>query len=207
MTEAEHRRRGAILLEIARVSLVETLRGAPGEGGGGGGSPPPPRGTRGDEPWLDEIGASFVSLHRGGELRGCIGTVEAYRPLREDVRRNALAAALRDPRFPPLEPAELDEVEIEVTVLSTPEPMRFADEADALAQLRPGEDGLLLSWGGHRSTFLPQVWESLPDPEAFLASLKKKAGLAPDFWHPDLELRRYSATHWSEADALIYSSQ
>ena len=116
------------------------------------------------------------------------------------MRKNAVAAALRDPRFPPLQAAELDGVELEVTLLSPPEPMRFVDEADALAQLRPGEDGLLLSWGGHRSTFLPQVWESLPSPEAFLKSLKKKAGLATDFWHPDLELSRYTATHWSESE-------
>lgn len=193
--EVEHQRRGAILLEIARTSLAETL---------GGPSLPDARPQAGDdphgEPWLGELGASFVTLRLGDELRGCIGTIEAFRPLAEDVRENAVAAALRDPRFPPLQAAELDGVELEVTLLSAPEPMRFVDEADALAQLRPGEDGLLLSWGGHRSTFLPQVWESLPSPEAFLSSLKKKAGLATDFWHPDLELSRYSATHWSESE-------
>ena len=192
MTEAEHQRRGAILLEIARVSLVETLRGTP-----------PEDRSSGDEPWLREPGASFVTLCRGEELRGCVGTIEAFRPLGEDVRRNAVAAALRDTRFPPVSAEELDEIELEVTLLSPPEPMRFASEADALAQLRPGEDGLLLRWGSHRSTFLPQVWESLPQPETFLASLKRKAGLTPDFWHPGLELYRYSATHWSESELVV----
>ncbi len=190
----EHQRRGAILLEIARTSLVETLcERDTGEGEPRDDGPC-------DEPWLSELGAAFVTLRLGDELRGCVGSIEAFRPLHEDVRRNAVAAALRDPRFPPLTAPELDGVELEVTLLSRPEPMRFSDETDALAQLRPGEDGLLLSWGGHRSTFLPQVWESLPSSEAFLSSLKRKAGLATDFWHPDLELRRYSATHWSESE-------
>jgi AmmeMemoRadiSam system protein A len=156
-----------------------------------------------DEPWLLEPGATFVTLRRGEELRGCVGSIEAFRPLGEDVRRNAVAAALRDTRFPPLAPEELDEVEVEVTLLSPPEPMRFDSEADALAQLRPGEDGLLLSWGNHRSTFLPQVWESLPRPEAFLESLKRKAGLAPDFWHRDLRLSRYTAVHWCESEVEV----
>ncbi len=194
-SEVEHQRRGAILLAIARASLAETLGGRDPDGDQDRRLHEPR-----DEPWLTELGASFVSLHRGEELRGCVGSIEAFRPLAEDVRRNAVAAALRDPRFPPLEVAELEDVELEVTLLSPPEPIRFTGEADALAQLCPGEDGLLLSWGGHRSTFLPQVWESLPTPEAFLSSLKRKAGLAPDFWHPDLELRRYSAIHWSESE-------
>jgi AmmeMemoRadiSam system protein A len=192
MSGSESMRRGATLLELARASLDEELRGAA----------PPRRGEdpRWDEPWLLEPGATFVTLRRGGELRGCVGSVEIVRPLIEDVRRNAVAAALRDPRFPPLEPAELDQVELEVTLLSSPEPISFTSEADLLAKLRPGEDGLLLQWQRHRATYLPQVWEALREPGAFLASLKRKAGLRPDFWHPEIDLRRYTAEHWSEAE-------
>jgi hypothetical protein len=147
-----------------------------------------------------ELGATFVTLRLGGELQGCIGSIAAVRPLIEDLRHNTLAAASQDPRFPPLDPAELDEVELEVTLLSPPRAMDFTDEADALAQLRPGVDGVVLRWGSRRSTFLPQVWEMLPSPEVFLAQLKKKAGLPEDFWHPDLGLERYTAEKWSESD-------
>lgn len=190
MPDTDSIRRGATLLKLARASLEDELRGAA--------STSPADEVR--EPWLYEPGATFVTLRRGGELRGCVGSVEIVRPLIEDVCRNAVAAALRDPRFPPLEPAELDEVELEVTLLSSPEPIAFTSEADALAQLRPGEDGLLLQWQRHRATYLPQVWETLREPEAFLASLKRKAGLAPDFWHPEIDLRRYTAEHWSESE-------
>jgi hypothetical protein len=186
---SESTRRGAVLLALARASLEDELRGAPSRRAGDDDQ---------IEPWLLEPGATFVSLHRGGELRGCVGSVEIVRPLIEDVRRNAVAAALRDPRFPPLVLEELDEVELEVTLLSVPEPILFTSEADLLAQLRPGLDGLLLQWQRHRATYLPQVWEMLREPEAFLASLKRKAGLAPDFWHPEIDLRRYTAEHWSE---------
>ncbi|MEE8525603.1 MAG: AmmeMemoRadiSam system protein A [Thermoanaerobaculia bacterium] len=192
MPGTESTRRGAILLRLARASLDDELRGAASTG--------PADEARHYEPWLLEPGATFVTLRRGDELRGCVGSVEIVRPLIEDVRRNAVAAALRDPRFPPLELVELVEVELEVTLLSSPEPISFTSETDALAQLRPGEDGLLLQWQRHRATYLPQVWESLRDPEAFLASLKRKAGLAPDFWHPELDLRRYTAEHWSESE-------
>jgi len=191
MPGTESTRRGAILLRLARASLEDELRGTASTGAADG--------AWSSEPWLLEPGATFVTLRRGSELRGCVGSVEIVRPLIEDVCRNAVAAALRDPRFPPLEPAELDLVELEVTLLSTPEPIVFTSETDALAQLRPGEDGLLLQWQRHRATYLPQVWETLRDPKAFLASLKHKAGLAPDFWHPELDLRRYEAEHWSES--------
>jgi AmmeMemoRadiSam system protein A len=142
-------------------------------------------------PWLAEPGASFVTLLQKGELRGCIGTLEAHRPLLSDVRHNARAAALSDPRFSPLTIVELDFTEIQVSLLSPMTPMEFRDEADALAQLRPGVDGIVLEFGYRRATFLPQVWDQLPDPRTFLSQLKRKAGLPGDFWADGVRLLRY----------------
>ncbi|MGE5468867.1 MAG: AmmeMemoRadiSam system protein A [Ignavibacteria bacterium] len=149
-------------------------------------------------PRLAEPGATFVTLTLDGELRGCIGSLEAHRPLGEDVRANARAAAFRDPRFAPLTRVEFSATRVEVSLLTAPQPMRCADEADALRQLRPGVDGLLLEYAGHRGTFLPQVWESLPEPKAFLDHLKGKAGLPPDFWAPEVRLSRYEVKKWKE---------
>ena len=151
-----------------------------------------------DAPWLQEPGAVFVTLHRRGTLRGCIGSLEARRPLREDVEKNARSAAFLDPRFTPLSLRELDEVDVEVSVLSPAEPLRFTDEPDLLRQLRPGVDGLILEQGPHRGTFLPQVWEQLPDPADFIAHLKRKAGLPADSWPADLRISRYTVRKWSE---------
>jgi AmmeMemoRadiSam system protein A len=137
-------------------------------------------------------GASFITLHRQDELRGCIGSLEACRPLVTDVAENAFAAAFRDPRFAPLRADELADLDLHVSVLSAPAELAFADEADLLRQLRPGVDGLILSVDGHRGTFLPSVWESLPRPEHFLAHLKRKAGLPADFWSPALRVMRYT---------------
>jgi len=133
-------------------------------------------------PWLDQPGASFVTLMEKEKLRGCIGSLEPRRSLGEDVRTNAVAAALRDPRFPALTARELNEVKIEVSVLSAIEPITFHDEADAVAQLTPGVDGVIFVYGYHRSTFLPQVWDEFKDPRIFMGHLKHKAGLPPDFW-------------------------
>ena len=150
------------------------------------------------EPWLKKEAASFVTLTRQGELRGCMGSIEPRRPLCEDVRQNALAAAFGDPRFSPLSREELDDTRIEVSVLSPIEPLSFSDEADVLNQLRPGIDGIVFEHGGCRSTFLPQVWESLPDPGEFLGHLKRKAGFSADFWAPDVRLWRYTCRKWKE---------
>ena len=148
---------------------------------------------------LRQPGASFVTLTQNGALRGCIGSLEAWRPLADDVRANAIAAAFRDPRFAPLAAEELASTRVEVSLLSTAEPMTFIDEADALTQLRPDIDGVILECDGRRSTFLPQVWEQLPEPQAFLAQLKKKAGLPADFWSDALKLSRYRVEKWKEA--------
>ncbi|HEX8961673.1 MAG TPA: AmmeMemoRadiSam system protein A [Rhodocyclaceae bacterium] len=149
-------------------------------------------------PQLAEPGAAFVTLTQDGELRGCIGSLEAWRPLDHDVRANACAAAFRDPRFPPLARAELDGTRVEVSLLTRPEPMSFTDEADVLRQLHPGIDGLILEWRGRRGTFLPQVWDSLPEPNDFLVHLKEKAGLPRDFWASDVRLSRYEVRKWKE---------
>ncbi|MCH2221792.1 MAG: AmmeMemoRadiSam system protein A [Dechloromonas sp.] len=152
-----------------------------------------------DLPALREPGATFVTLTQQGQLRGCIGSLEAWRPLGVDVRENALAAAFRDPRFPPLVAAELPLTRVEVSLLTPAIALPFTDEADALAQLRPGEDGIIFSCGSRRATFLPQVWEQLPDPALFMAHLKQKAGLPAAYWGPDVRLERYGVTKWKEA--------
>ncbi|WIM06179.1 MAG: AmmeMemoRadiSam system protein A [Candidatus Nitricoxidivorans perseverans] len=159
----------------------------------------PPR-PEPDHPSLARRGATFVTLTQGGQLRGCIGSLEAWRPLVDDVRANACAAAFRDPRFPPLAAAELPRTRVGVSLLAPAEPIEFADEEDAARRLRPGIDGVILEWRGLRGTFLPQVWESLPQPHLFLAHLKQKAGLPDDFWAPDVKLFRYEVQKWKEPE-------
>ncbi|HQR69796.1 MAG TPA: AmmeMemoRadiSam system protein B [Burkholderiaceae bacterium] len=152
-------------------------------------------------PFLDEAGATFVTLKAERQLRGCVGTLDARRSLGEDVRANAQAAAFDDPRFPPLARVEYDALEVEVSVLSASTPIVVASERELHARLRPGVDGVTLQWRGRRGTFLPQVWESLPDPQEFIAQLKLKAGLPLDFWSGDLEIFRYSVEKFTEGQA------
>ncbi|MDS4015844.1 MAG: AmmeMemoRadiSam system protein A [Candidatus Accumulibacter sp.] len=148
---------------------------------------------------LREAAATFVTLTQQGQLRGCIGSLEAHRPLARDVAANAIAAAFQDPRFRPLGKDEFVRTRVEVSLLTPAEPFPVRDEADALARLRPLVDGLILSYRGRRATFLPQVWESLRAPGDFLAQLKLKAGLPADFWHADVVLARYAVRKWHEA--------
>ena len=180
--------RGNTLLTIARAAISSALGR--------------PREAAEDAPWLQELGACFVTLTQSGRLRGCIGTLQARHSLLADVKSNAVAAALRDPRFSPLTATELDHTDIEVSLLSPMQAMRFDSEADALAQLRPGIDGVVLEFERYRGTFLPQVWEQLSTAPAFLAQLKRKAGLAPDFWEEGVRLHRYTVTKWKETDHL-----
>ena len=140
---------------------------------------------------LQRKAACFVTLHKNGELRGCIGSLEAHRPLVEDVSENAFAAAFRDPRFFALQDDEFDQLSLSISVLTPAQPMQFSSEQDLIAQLRPGVDGLILQEGYHRGTFLPSVWEQLPDPHQFLQHLKMKAGLSPDHWSDQIEVSRY----------------
>lgn len=151
-----------------------------------------------DAPALDQPGATFVTLTQEGHLRGCIGSLEAHRPLDFDVRANARAAAFGDPRFSPLRLAELQRTRIEVSLLSPAVPIDFTNEQDAVAKLRPAIDGIIFEWNGRRGTFLPQVWEDLHDPQLFLNLLKQKAGMPTDFWAPDVRLYRYEVQKWKE---------
>ena len=176
---------GPILLAIARATISSAL-----------GKP-----MQADESasWLKEPGATFVTLTQNGELRGCIGSLEAHRPLLADIKANALASALRDPRFAPLGADELDITQVEVSLLSPLAPIDFSNEQAALAQLRPNVDGIVFEYGPYRSTFLPQVWEQLPEPAEFMAHLKHKAGLSPGFWGKDVKLFRYTVNKWKES--------
>ena len=149
---------------------------------------------------LKAVRASFVTLQLLGRLRGCIGHLEAVQPVVVDVAENAFAAAFRDPRFAPLTEAEWPEVDVHLSLLTPPEPMRFSDEADLIAQIRPGEDGLILQDGPNRGTFLPSVWESLPDRVQFLTHLKHKAGLAANHWSEQVEVYRYHTESFGEQD-------
>jgi len=178
-----HEEAGARLLAIARGSIESRFTGK--------------ENPISAEPWLQQAGATFVTLTRDGALRGCIGSLEAARPLGVDVAQNALGAAFRDPRFPALGAGEWPQCRVEVSLLSSPKPLRFADEADLLAQLRPGEDGLILESGGRRGTFLPQVWQGIPDKRAFLRELAKKAGLADDTRLTRCRISRYRVVKWT----------
>lgn len=136
--------------------------------------------------------ATFVTLNKHGQLRGCIGILEPIRPLAEDVAHNAFAAAFSDPRFPPLQQNELDQLQIHISILGTPEEMTFASEEDLITQLRPGVDGLIMEEGSYRCTFLPSVWESLQDRREFLNHLKLKFGLPADHWSDSIRIKRYT---------------
>jgi AmmeMemoRadiSam system protein A len=175
---------GSVLLVIARSAIAGSLglrrTADPGHGE------------------LSRPAATFVTLKMHDELRGCIGTLEPFRPLSQDVRENAIGAAFRDPRFLPLTAAEFEATSVEVSLLSPSQSLDVATEADLLARLRPGCDGLTLEYGRHRATFLPQVWEQLADPQDFVTALKRKAGLPVDFWHPGIAASRYQVTQWAE---------
>lgn len=181
---------GKLLLQSARSAIAATLQSAKGH--------PSPSAERADG--LQQPGASFVTLTQQGQLRGCIGSLEARRPLLDDVKANAVAAALHDPRFDPLSLSELGTTDVEVSVLSPMQPLHFDSEEHALAQLHPGVDGVVFEYGRYRSTFLPQVWEQLPGPRQFMAHLKQKAGLAPDFWSPGVRLQRYTVRKFKESE-------
>jgi AmmeMemoRadiSam system protein B/AmmeMemoRadiSam system protein A len=151
-----------------------------------------------DAPWLSQAGATFVTLTKDAALRGCIGSLQATRPLGADVAENAIAAAFRDPRFPAMTAEEWPCVRVEVSLLSPPKPMRFADEADLLEQLRPGEDGVILEADGRRATYLPQVWEGIPDKRTFMRELARKAGLRDDARLGRCKVYRYRVSKWIE---------
>jgi len=136
-------------------------------------------------------GASFVTLNLNKQLRGCIGTLEAYQPLITDVSEHAYDAAFKDPRFPPLTKKESVQLEIHISILTPSEEIHFTSEKDLLAQLQPGVDGLILHAEDHKATFLPSVWEQLTTPEDFLNHLKLKAGLGINDWPEGIQISRY----------------
>ena len=158
----------------------------------------PPVHTAEFSPGLCEQRAVFITLMKDGRLRGCIGHLEATQPLVNDIAENAVAAALEDPRFPPVTSAEIPAISIAISVLTPPEPLAFKDEADLLQKLRPGIDGLIIGEGRRRATFLPSVWEELPDPRDFLQHLKMKAGWPPGYWSERIQAWRYESVYLSE---------
>ena len=182
---AEAADKGRVLLAHARSAIAEALRLAP--------HPAP------EHAFLQRPGASFVTLRSFGELRGCIGSLQARRALGADVRANAVAAAFDDPRFAPLRATEYDEIDVEVSVLSATLPLPVASEYDLLTQLRAGVDGLILELGSRRSTFLPQVWDVLPGAREFVDELKRKAGLPREYWSDELRFSRYTVEKFTEA--------
>lgn len=152
--------------------------------------------------WLAEPGATFVTITEDGSLRGCIGSIQPTRSLHDDVVHNACAAAFHDPRFPPLRAQDVPRVRLEVSVLSATSPLPASSRETLLEHLHPHTDGLILGWHGHRATFLPQVWEQLPEARDFVDHLLRKAGLRSDFWAADVVARRFGVTAWTEPHDL-----
>jgi MEMO1 family protein len=183
--EEGHLHRAAVATSVARAALANLF---------GGPAPVHPEG----ESWLDEPRACFVSLHLGGALRGCCGALEPRAPLFEEIIRCARLSATEDNRFEPIAAEELPRLDVEVSVLSPLQPLAAEDEGEAASRLRPGVDGLYLVAGSHHATFIPAVWEQLPDPRAFLVHLRAKAGLA-DGWRPGTRLFRFTADRYQEA--------
>jgi hypothetical protein len=178
-----------LLLQLARQALEAGVRG----------QRPPPLDPKALPPNLLQPGASFVTLTIYGDLRGCVGALEPYQPLVEDVREHAIAAALQDFRFPPVQPAELPDIKIEVSRLTLPKDLDYASPEDLLARLRPGVDGVTLMDGRMRSTFLPQVWEKLPQARDFLNHLCRKMGAPDDLWRrKKLRVQTYQVEEFHE---------
>jgi len=179
------------LLSLARKAIACHLRG----------EDPPGIDLSGLTESLARDGASFVTLTEYGELRGCIGSLEPRRPLVLDVRENAVAAAFHDPRFPPVRSEKLDDLHIEISVLTIPQPLSYGGPDDLVAKLRPDVDGVVIERGRNRATFLPQVWGKLPDPHQFLQHLCLKAGLPADaYCRPGLDVYTYQVEEFEEEE-------
>ena len=182
---------GRELLAYAREKIRQALHG------------PAAVRPRGD--WADAWGATFVTLKRHGKLHGCIGSIEPRRPIADDVGHNAVAAALVDPRAPKITLADVDDLAIEISVLSPLSPIPCTDEASAIEALRPGVDGVVIRAPGRQGTFLPQVWRDLPDRREFFHELKQKAGLTAHYWSPEIRVFRYSMIKFADAAAEVGS--
>ena len=182
---------GQALLGLARKTLEERL-------GREKDTPSSSAPLQGDESLREKKG-TFVTLTIKGRLRGCIGSLEARETILDGVKRNALNAAFHDPRFNALSPDELDEVHIEISVLSQPMPLPYTDSADLLAKLTPGQDGVIITYGSASATFLPQVWDQLQEKEEFLSHLCAKAGLPSDAWkNKKLDVSIYQVQSFEE---------
>lgn len=187
--------KGEVLLELARQTLEERLGLSSNV-------------STGTEKQLNDAAfeanrGTFITLKINNQLRGCIGNLSPDRPLAEGVRENALNAAFNDPRFPPLTREELESVQIEISLLTEPVKLEYKDADDLLAKLKPGVDGVIIQKGPHSSTFLPQVWEQLPDKKAFLGNLCLKAGLPADEWQKgDLLVYIYHVQYFEETQHL-----
>jgi AmmeMemoRadiSam system protein A len=177
--------KGPVLLGLARDSIAERF-----------GGPGPARPS--DAAWLDAHGAVFVTLTIADELRGCVGSAQARRPLFDDVIDNAKAAAFSDPRFSPLTKEELSRTRLEVSLLSALEKLEVETEEQLLALLRPGVDGLQLSWGQHKGLFIPEMWHQVSDPKQFIWYLKRKAGLPTEGWISGTRVHRFTAELFGE---------
>jgi len=185
LTEGERQ----ILLRLARESIENAVAG----------KHPTPIDLKSLPEQLREDGASFVTLTIHGELRGCIGALEAYQPLAEDVREHAVAAAFEDPRFPPLSKGELNRIKIEVSRLTRPKPLEYSSSDDLVKKLRPHVDGVILKDDFRRATFLPQVWEKVPNADEFLGHLCMKMGLKGNAWRDaKLQVYIYQVEEFSE---------
>ena len=189
-TNTLDRNQGMALVKLARKTLAEALHIPWGVA---------EMDANLDDPSLDTRQATFVTLKRQGRLRGCIGTILPVTTLRESVEENTFSAAFKDPRFNPVEPGEFDEILIHVSLLSEPEPLHFDSPEALLMSLRTGLDGVIIKKAGASATFLPQVWEQIPSPEAFLSQLCLKAGLDKTAWQePGLEVFTYQAQSFEE---------
>jgi AmmeMemoRadiSam system protein A len=177
------------LLQVARFSLVQAA----------GGKPAPEIDIRDYSRNLQNDGASFVTLTKAGDLRGCIGTLEAYQPLVQDVCEHARAAAIEDYRFPPVRDHEVPQIKIEISYLTKPQPLDYDNSDDLIAKLRPGIDGVVIRDGLRRATFLPQVWEKIPDPQEFMDHLCLKMGASARMWQmKKLNVSLYQVEEFSE---------
>jgi AmmeMemoRadiSam system protein A len=187
---------GQLLVKLARQTLMERL-----------GKEVPQNqidalNTASKDPCFQISRGTFVTLKIKGQLRGCIGNLASNESLVAGIRRNAINAAFHDPRFAPLSASELDRVEIEISILTESQPLNYRDGADLLSKLRPKVDGVTIRLGHAGATFLPQVWEQLPQPQDFLAHLCLKAGLVADAWkNGKLEVSTYQALYFEEQPA------
>ena len=194
MNEAFNAHQGQTLLLLARSTLIHEL-------GGDASRIPPDLEQRLQDPVFDQKRGTFVTLHMHGNLRGCIGSLVGTEPLRDNVVSNARNAAFQDPRFPPLRAHELPKVDIEISVLTPPQPLEYWSPQDLIDKLKPHVHGVIVKHGMAQSTFLPQVWDQLPDVQSFLEHLCQKAGLAATAWQSgQLQVMTYEVQSFADKE-------